>query len=205
LGTANIEAKDDVILTYSDSDEIIALNRKNGEEIWITPVSFQDNSAMTQKAFTNTEPTLRIDNSLVYASSKNGNLAAVNIQSGALIWNKNIKASKQFVLCGDFIFIICDSNKLVAIRKLDGTVKWINDLNKNKLPGEKKVNWSAPIVANSKVMLIGDNGLMLSFDPQNGKLLENIPVDKDITLPPFIIHGDLITISDNGTVGYYTN
>ena len=204
LSSIAIQPKNALLITYNDSGEVIALNSHNGEEAWASFLPTNSGNVATNKTFYNTQPVVAIDEHMVFVADKEGNLIALESNSGETIWKKNLKISKRFWLCGSLIFAISDNNKLVAIDKTDGDVRWITELTTQEKE-EKKPSWTSPIVANSEVITASDNGWVMFFNYETGVLAHKMAIENDVVFSPIIADGDLIIVSDQGSVNYFGN
>lgn len=204
LSSIAIQPKNALLITYNDSGEVIALNSNNGEEAWVSFLPVNSGAVATNKTFYNTQPVVAIDENMVFVADKEGNFIALSSNSGETVWKKNLKISKRFWLCGSLIFAISDNNKLIAIDKSNGDVKWITELTTNEKE-EKKPMWTSPIVANSTVITASDNGWLMFFDYERGVLSHKMAIENDVVFSPIIAKGDLIIVSDQGSVNYFSN
>lgn len=204
LNSIATQHKNNLLVTYNDSGEVIALKNRDGAEEWVSFMPSQMGSVSTNKTFFNTQPSVTIDDDIVFVADKEGSLMALNIHSGENIWKKNLKLSKRFWICGNTIFAIADNNKLVAIDKKTANILWISELVSLE-EGDKKPTWSSPIVANSKVVTVSDNGWALFFDSTSGSLSHKMEVAKYVAFPPMIIDGNMLILSDNGSISFYGN
>ena len=123
---------DKLLVAYS-SGEIYALNKINGEVIWTHDLNL--NKAINSDFYLNDiDANILVKNEVAYAIGNGGLMKAINIKNGALIFKKQIAGIANFWLAKDYIYVINNDNKLLAINRLSGGIKWFKQLPAYKNP-----------------------------------------------------------------------
>lgn len=143
-----------------DTEAVIALNAKDGSQIWSTPFG------KTAGGYPGPRSTPTVDGQTLYAISSNGILIAAKTASGEILWQKDFK--KEFggrhgswafaespLVDGDVL--VCtpggETASMVALNKKSGEVIWKSSLGEVSDLGKKaksygSAGYSSIIVAN---------------------------------------------------------
>ena len=145
-----------------------------------------------------------LDNGIVTAISFGGKLAAIDVRTGARIWQREISGSQTPWIVGGYIYIISSDNQLIALNSNNGSIIWINELESYKGNNKKDtIQWSGPIMASGKLIVTGSHGNILQINANNGEILQTIKTKKKIQLSPIIANDTLYILSKNGTLLAY--
>ena len=169
----------------SQSQAVIAFDRKSGQQRWLTPIS-QGGFPPVHNKNTHASATAATDGTHIFATfCHHEKVEAVCLDmKGKIVWRKDVGGfrPKQYeygyaasptiykdklIISGD-----CDTVAWVkALKTSDGSVAW-------EQQREKMLNWSSPIVAS----IVGRDQLLLSgtyqiasYDPASGKPLWSTP------------------------------
>lgn len=182
---------DFLIVSYS-SGEIYALNKNNGETIWSEELN--TNKAISSNYYLNDiDATPIVKNNIVYAIGNGGSLAALDISNGNFIWRKKIAGIVDFWIAGEFLFIIENENRLLAVSKKTGAIKWISalpDYAKKKKPQTKYI-YSGLVMAGDKLIISRQDGEILIVSPFDGRLEKSFNIGRRIFHAPIVINGKI--------------
>lgn len=201
--------KDLVIASYS-SGELYALGRKNGEVIWTEDLNL--NKAVSSDFYLNDiDATPIIDegteaakpntgkkskpatNAVIFSIGNGGLMKAINLSNGGLLWKIEISSVSNFWLARNFLYVITSDDKLFAIHKTDGKIKWITQLPelKEKDQPQTKVVYDSVVMAGGELIIIDTNGIVLTVSPINGQILHSVNLHHQIYHSPIIINSKL--------------
>lgn len=188
FGSAELVAKNNLILASYSSGEIYALNKDSGSVIWSNRLNV---SRATDSDFylNDIDATPIINNGVVYAVGNGGLMMAIDINDGNYLWKKEIASIADFWISGNYIFIINNDNKLLAIHKNKGKVRWISDLPDYKNPKKlvTKYIYNGLVVAGDKIVISRSDGEIIIVSPITGKILKEIDVAKKLDHSPIIV------------------
>jgi outer membrane protein assembly factor BamB len=111
-----------------------------------------------------------IDNGQVFALGQGGRMVALELISGQRMWELNIAGISTPWVAGDWVFVVTDDAKLIAIAAQTGKIRWINQLPRF-LSGEGKrgqISYSGPVLAGGRLIVAGSNGVLINVDPATG-------------------------------------
>ncbi len=139
---------------------------KDGSEHW----NIETDKTLT---ITNSKNSLLIADSLIYFINNLGDLTAVDIFSGDLVWQiptqssdivnitYNFKNSK-LVSEGKSIFFSNNKNEFYSIDLKDGSINWINSISSSL----------TPILIDELIITISDNGFLFVIDKEKGNIIK---------------------------------
>ena len=138
---------------------------ENGSECW---------NLQTENSFTisNSKYSLIIINDMVVFSNSIGDITAVDIESGLIIWQLptqnrsiinetyNFKTS-QLVSDGNSIFISNNKNEFYSIDVNTGTTNWISDINSN----------ITPVITGNLIFTVSNEGFLYVIEKNKGNVI----------------------------------
>ena len=183
--------KDALISSYS-SGEIYAINKKTGENLWSQDLNL--NQVYNSDFFLNdVDATPLVKNDVVYAIGNGGLMKAISLKTGEDIWKKSIASIVDFWLAGDFLYVINSDNKLLAVYKKTGGIKWMVQLPDFKNPKKlaTKFNYIGVIMAGDKLLASREDGELFIISPFDGKIEKTFSLNKKVLHVPIIIENNL--------------
>ncbi len=183
--------KDAIAVSYS-SGEIYFINKKTGEVLWSQDLNL--NKATNSDFYLNDiDATPVVNDAVLYSIGNGGLMMAIATKDGHYLWKKEIAGISDFWIAGDFIFVINNDNKLVAIHKKTGGIKWISQLPnfKNAKKSETKIIYNAVIMSGDKLVVTSFRGEVLLISPFDGKIENTISTRKQISHAPIIVGNSL--------------
>jgi glucose dehydrogenase len=113
-----------------------------------------------------------IDNGRVYAVGQGGRMVALELTTGQRLWELNIAGISTPWVAGEWIFVVTDDARLVAIARATGKIRWISQLARYEDAEDKKgpISWNGPVLAGGRLILTNSAGQMASVNPTDGTL-----------------------------------
>jgi outer membrane protein assembly factor BamB len=192
LGAADpILYGDSVLVSYS-SGEIYMVKKKNGEVVWSQDLNI--NKAVSSDFYLNDiDATPVVKDGVIYVIGNGGLMMAINVKDGNYFWKKQIAGTVDFWAAGDFLFVINNENKLIALSKKNGAIKWISqlpDLEKPKKP-QTKIIYSGVVMAGDKLIISRADGQLIISSPLDGKIEKTFSIGKKISHAPVVVNGKI--------------
>ncbi|MBU6140663.1 MAG: PQQ-binding-like beta-propeller repeat protein [Proteobacteria bacterium] len=201
FGSADPVIYDDQVIVSYSSGEIYALKKQTGEAIWSQDLNL---SKATSSDFylNDIDATPLVKDGVVYAIGNGGLTAAIRIKDGSFLWKKQIAGIVDFWAAGEFLFIIDNSDKLLAVSRKTGGIKWISQLPELKKPNkpQTKIFYSGLVMAGDKLLIARADGQLLIASPFDGKVEKTFKIDKKISHSPVVVNGKIYLHS----IGKYT-
>ncbi len=189
-----------IILVPYESGEVVALDALNGNQIWSNTISNAnlDNKSHLSLSTINAQPV--IYNNLAIITSGDSGIVAFDLFKGDIVWKQNISSNYTPWINGDYAYILDKKNRLVSIYLPNGAIKFANSLpddRKGKNDETEPYYWSGPVMANSKLWLVGSHGNLVAISPANGLVEKQIKIDSGVKLPPIIGYGKMFLLKSN--------
>ena len=140
-------------------------NINDGSELW---------NLQTEDSFTisNTKFSLIIINDMVVFSNSIGDITAVDIKTGLIIWQLPTQSSKminetynfktsKLVSDGKSIFFSNNKNEFYSVDVKTGTTNWINKINSNL----------TPIISGNLIFTVSNEGFLYVVEKNNGNII----------------------------------
>jgi len=188
---------DEVVAPFA-SGELVALTAANGTDLWTDVLSLTNrNNALSEIRDISGRPA--IYRGSVYAGSHSGVMTAVDLRTGQTQWSLPMAMISAPWPAGDVVYAINVGGDVVCAARDSGQVYWIRRLNE---PLRKKFrsNWSGPMLASNRLLLVSDKGAILALDPHTGKDLKTLKLNKKegSFLSPVATGGLLYLLADDG-------
>ncbi len=196
-------AQGTVVAGYS-SGELAAYRYENGRSLWSDSLSSSTiSTSVSSLADIDAEPV--IDEGRVYAVGQGGRMAAIELVSGQRLWEQNVAGISTPAVAGEWLFVVTDDARLIAIARGTGKIRWINQLRawKNEKKKSGPVTWVGPVLAGDRLWLVSSLGDMVSVSPSDGSLASTVEVDDGVSLSPIVAGGTLYILSDKGRITAY--
>jgi len=192
-----------VIVPYS-SGELVALRVNNGRLVWSDSLAFvRKTDTLSTVAQIRGHPV--VDRGLVYAVSYSGRLVAIDLRTGARIWDRPIGGSETPWVAGDFVYVLSNDGDLYCLTRLGGRVRWIRPLPRYEDPDDKDgpLKWYGPVLASDRLIVVGNEGEVLSVSPYTGNFLSKLELADNFSVPPIIAMGSLYFLTDDADLIVY--
>jgi outer membrane protein assembly factor BamB len=196
---SDIKIKDNIFYAVDYKNILRSISIKDGLELW----NLKTEESLTKS---NTKISIAIDENNIYFNNSIGDITAVNINSGQLVWqlptqNNNISknafqlSSSKLVLDDQSIFFSNNKNEFYSIDTSTGLINW-----KNKINSDLR-----PVVIGKFIITISDKGYLYVIEKKTGNILRindlymNIKSKKrnDIKPTGFFISMDKIYVTNN--------
>lgn len=173
LGSSSPAGLDGTVIVPYSSGEIFALRAANGRPNW------SDNLAAVRRldatsALADIRALPVTDGNLVYAISHSGRTVAINLRTGARVWEKNVGGVRTPWIAGDWLFMLTNENRLICLSRRDGAIRWIAELDTYEDPEKRSdpIRWLGPMLVSGRLLLFGAHGKGISVDPADGAVVE---------------------------------
>ncbi len=132
-------------------------------------------------------------------------MVALDLVSGQRLWELNLAGIATPCVIGDWVFIVTDEAKVVAIARSTGKVRWIAQLPRYRRIKAKSgpISYKGPILAGERLILTGSNGTLININPANGSFQNQTNVGGPISLSPIVANQTLYILTDSGRLAAY--
>ena len=187
--TSPAVSKGKVIVPYT-SGEIIAFETGTGNPLWTD--SLTRASGLSSLAKINAiagRPV--IDRDTVFAISHSGLMAAFDLNSGDRRWTQDIVGTQTPWVAGSYVFLVSERGELMALSRKTGGAKWLQKLGSD-------AQWSGPVLAGGRLILVSSKGTVRSISPQNGRTIDAINLGEPMMVSPVVAGNTIYFYTDGG-------
>jgi outer membrane protein assembly factor BamB len=198
---SGLKIRNDIFYAVDYKNILRAITIKDGLEQW----NLKTEESLTKS---NTKISIAIDESNIYFNNSIGDITAVNLNTGQLVWQlptQNNSVSKnafqlsnsQLVLDKKTIFLSNNKNEFYSIDTTTGLINWKNQIN----------SILTPTVIGKFIITVSDNGYLYIIEKKTGNILrindlyKNIKIKKRNDIKPtgfFISIGKIYLTNDDG-------
>ena len=187
-----------VIVPYS-SGEIYSLRLSTGRPNWSDSlVSGQRVDALSSLSDIRGRPI--IDRGFVYAISHGGRMVALDLETGARIWDRRIGGIQPPWIAGEYLYVVTLDQTILCITRRNGRVKWATPLPNYEDPEdlEDPIVWVGPVLVSDRLLIGNSMGELWSVSPYDGTPLGRVDLGDPIHVPPVVAKGTIYVQTDTG-------
>ncbi len=204
LGGSSPAVEGDIVVVAYSSGEIFALQVANGRPLWTDNLaSARSLDALTALADIRGRPV--IDHGLVFAISHSGRMVAIDLRTGDRVWEQDIGGSFTPWVAGDFVYVLTNDDSIVCLTRREGKIKWVLDLPRYENEEKKKgpLDWSGPVLASDRLIVLASNGDAISISPYTGKPLGRIVFSDGSYVAPVLANKTLYIVTQGADLIAY--
>lgn len=144
------------------------------------------------------------DGGLIFVIGQSGRIVAFNARSGLPVWERAIGGLEMPWVSGKSLFVVSLDGRLFALRRDDGAVRWVTEL-EGALPAgvvvsEDSLQHFGPVVAGGRVYVVSGKGNISAFNADTGEKLESVSVGAPSSTAPQVAAGKMFVLGSNGTL-----
>ncbi len=174
-----------------DNGQLVVLTLAEGRLLLEALVSPPEGSNELERLVDIDAPPV-ISDGVLYLVSYQGNAVAVDLNSGASLWNRDFSSYAGLDTDGQLVFVVDDQDHLWALEARSGGALWQQDV----LAGRRLTR---PVVAGDWVVVGDFDGYLHWFDPADGRLVGRSRVAGDgFAAAPLWNDGVLYTLGRDG-------
>ena len=162
---SNIKIKDNNFYVVDYKNVLRSISIRNGSEIW----SLKTDESLTKS---NTKISIALDKKNIYFNNSIGDITAVNIKSGQLVWqlptqNNDISqnafqlSNSELVINEDTIFFSNNKNEFYSIDIVTGLLNW-----KNEISTDLK-----PVIIDKLLITVSEKGYLYVIEKKTGNII----------------------------------
>ncbi|MBN9287128.1 MAG: outer membrane protein assembly factor BamB [Gammaproteobacteria bacterium 39-13] len=183
---------DNLALVGFSSGKLLALNLHTGMTEWERTISLpKGRSELQRMVDISAEPIVSGDT--VYVITYQGKLAAVNIPSGNLIWERDISSYQNMALDENHLFVTDNAHELWAIDRHTGATLW-----KQSTLATRYI--TGPEVVNGMVAVADRGGYVHFLSAKKGHIIDRFHLSGKIYQRPLAVGKELLINTNSGKV-----
>jgi len=205
LGSASPAADEDITVVPYSSGEIFAMRLDNGRQLWSESVVSLQGTGGTFADIADIRGKPVIDRDLVFVVGSNDSMVALDRNTGARVWDRNIGGTEMPWVAGDFLFVVTSNAEVIALTRRDGRIRWIKQLPRYTDPEDRTgiIKWSGPVLGTDRLLLTGSHGEAWVLSPYDGALQGILELPESVNVQPVIVRGGLLILTDDGDLIAY--
>jgi outer membrane protein assembly factor BamB len=190
-GTSTPVIDQGVIVSGFDGGSLAALDINSGRLIWESSISTASGRSELER-LVDIDSSPVISGAIVYAVTYQGQLAALALDTGRMLWNRDISSHAGFSVDEDFLYITDDKSNVWAYDRYNGGSVWRQD-------GLANRQVTAPAVIGN-YLVVGDfEGYLHWLDKNTGAFVARQRISRDrIIATPVVSDGTVYAFSSDG-------
>lgn len=179
------------VIVGSGKGEVGVYILEKGQQGWTTEVGEATGSTELQRVIdVDSAPVIFGDK--IYAISARGNLVAIELKSGRILWKRQYSSYRQIAVHRNDIFITNTSGHVYALNRVNGIERWSNlELSNRGVTGPAVVD---------KYIVVGDfEGYLHWLDQETGEIVSRYELDSSgIHSTPTVVDDVIYSQSRDG-------
>ncbi|MGI2259447.1 outer membrane protein assembly factor BamB [Shewanella sp. GXUN23E] len=177
--------------------KVAVVIKDNGQPAWeqaiYTPKGGNEFARMADVDMT---PLIIGDN--LYAVSFNGNLVAMEVRTGRILWSRKYSSFHDLAVSGYSLFLVDDHSRVYSVDRRNGLEQWSNSELANR-------SLTAPVLFNDYIVVGDYEGYLHFLDRNNGNIVGRIRIDSDgLYSTPVVADGKLYVQGRSGELAAVT-
>lgn len=180
------------VLAGYDNGKLVALSLNDGKVIWEKSVAVPSGRTELERLVDiDADPVLQ--NGIVYVVAFQGNLAAMDVDTGELLWDREMSSTSGIAVAStDAVYVSDDQSYLWAIADGTGDSLWRQTLLLRR-------NITAPVIAGDSVVVGDFEGYLHWVSRSDGRFVARQRIDKNpIRSQPVVRDGVLYVMTTGG-------
>ncbi|HEC29394.1 MAG TPA: outer membrane protein assembly factor BamB [Gammaproteobacteria bacterium] len=196
-GTSKPLIVDDMVLSGFDNGQLVSLSLKEGRQIWRRKVAIPRGRTELERIVDLDADPVIDDKGVIYVAAFQGNVAAINLADGRLIWRRELSSYAGLTVGGDHLFVTDDRSQLWSLHTKNGASLWRQD----KL---QRRSLTAPVVF-GKYVVVGDfEGYLHWLDQSDGRIVARMRGDSNgFSVSPVTNGKILISLGKGGELSAF--
>ncbi|MEM7542645.1 MAG: outer membrane protein assembly factor BamB [Pseudomonadota bacterium] len=190
-GTSKPAIHDERVIAGFDNGRVVALELRTGRSLWEKRLAVPSGRSDLERIVdVDAQPVIR--GSAAYIAGFNGGVAALRIDDGSILWNREISSFNDLAVDARKVYVTDEVGAVWALDRFDGTSVWKqDDLLRRKLTGPALYEGHA---------VVGDfEGYVHWLDLDGGKLVFRDQIDNErLISTPTALDTAVVTYTSSG-------
>jgi outer membrane protein assembly factor BamB len=195
-------ANDEIVLAGA-AGEVSYFDAGSGELLWTDSVASLLPRTPIQ-GLGDVRATPVHDGGLIFVISQSGRFVAYSARNGLPVWERAIGGIEMPWVAGESVFVLSIDGRLHALRRSDGAVRWIAELDGavplDVVVTETSPRYVGPIVAGDQVYVVSRAGDVQAFDANSGVAGTVFSTGQEMLTPPQVAGGRMFLLGRSGTL-----
>lgn len=180
-----------------DTGHVNAYYINDGQLIWQQRISQPSGSTEIAK-LNDVDSTPVIEGNLAYAIGYNGNVVALDLSNGQIVWRKEMGSTHSFAVDTQQLFVVDQDDNVQAVSKNGGAVLWTQaDLLHRQL--------TDPVIYENYIVVGDFEGYLYWLSKDNGNVVAKTQVSSSgLISKPLVVDNKIIVQAKNGDIYAFT-
>jgi outer membrane protein assembly factor BamB len=180
-----------------DSGHVNAYYVNDGQLIWQQRISQPSGSTEIAK-LSDVDSTPVIEGNLAYAIGYNGNVVALDLSNGQVVWRKEMGSTHSFAVDGQQLFVVDQDDNVKAVSKEVGAILWTQaDFLHRQL--------TDPVMYQNYIVVGDFEGYLYWLNKDNGDVVAKTKVSSSgLISKPLVVDNKIIVQAKNGDIYAFT-
>lgn len=201
LSAANPAISGKLAIVPFSSGEVMAIDIKTGEPVWIDGVS-RGFRTLALSGLSDVSASPVVSGKTVYATGVAGRTVAVDVRSGQRRWEQNLGSVHTPVVSGNALFMVDLDDRMVALDIKSGETLWATQLPKPEKK-KKRRNWAGPTLANGTLVAFSSDGQIALVDSASGQIMTTNRTNADVFVTPIVAGGRIVVLTGKDGVAAF--
>jgi outer membrane protein assembly factor BamB len=200
-GVAAPAAGQSTIVAGFSTGELYAYRYENGRNLWGDALA-RTSISVSVSTLTDIDASPVVDRGRVFAIGQGGRMAGYELLTGQRLWEMNIAGVSTPWVAGDWIFVVTDDARMIALARATGRIRWISQLPRwrDEEDREGAIRWTGPLLAGGRLIAVSSDGRMATVNPADGAIQSTSPISGPTRLSPLVANNHLYVMDDSGRI-----
>lgn len=195
-----------LVLFPTPAGELIAARRDTGMIEWRTNIA-GTRLGVAYAAVKDITGDPVISGDRVFIGNQSGRVMALDLNDGSRLWTADEAAYGPVWPVGGSVFLMSDRNRLVRLDAATGEFIWGQPLPLHTRERERRraeiFAHFGPVLAGGRLVVASSDGVIRSFSPANGALLDQTDLPSGAATAPIVVGGTLYVVTRDGNLLAY--
>jgi outer membrane protein assembly factor BamB len=184
------------VIAGFDNGRLVASGLSDGESRWEAVLSPPTGRSDLER-LADIDGAMAVVGQDLYASGYNGNTAAIAVESGQVLWSREISTYSGLGVDASNVYVVSEEGALIALNRRTGAELWRQDALLRRKP-------TAPVPYDGTVVVGDLEGYVHFFSPADGSPVARVRVDdRMLSAAPVVIGGRLYVQSETGQLAAF--
>ncbi|MBL8299191.1 MAG: outer membrane protein assembly factor BamB [Rhodanobacteraceae bacterium] len=195
-GNASPRVAGDLLVNATDAGKVVALRVSDGAPAWEQAIVSAEGRTEVER-LSDIDGDLKIDDDVIYAAAYHGQVVALSLASGRLLWNRALSSYTNVEVSASQVYAVDDQSQVWALDRTSGASMWKQDALQHR--------WLSGPAVQGDYLVVGDlEGYVHWLAIADGKEVARERLSKQAIRATPIVLGDTVYVVDvDGELGAY--
>lgn len=176
----------DLVIAGFANGKLLAMQKNDGSVIWSQDISNPKGTTDLQRMIDISADPL-VQSNRVYAASYQGNIAALTLNNGHVIWERAVPSYAGFVISENMLIVAGTNGDMVSLDTQNGATYWLQ----TELQGRRLTK---PAIVQKYIVVADEDGNIHWLDKTSGRIVGRSELNKDGIEATPLVHANKVYI-----------